>query len=183
MYEQETFFKWDAFHLLISRARELVRRLESKELDKGTTEFSVLKAVFEGFVKNGNTEKFYGATHAQVPLKPTTFFTGLSHNVATLLAAKLADGKLSYYMASSASGQYVANSVFWLATRAGKIKRYFPPRTTRFVPANKISPKFKQGARKFSFAEIIFCHGKKTFCDLSDFMEPEKRKKKMKTKK
>ena len=71
-----------------------------------------MKAVFEGFIKNGNTEKFYGPPHAQVPLKPTTFFTGLSHNVATLLAAKLADGKLSYYMASSASGQYVANSVF-----------------------------------------------------------------------
>ena len=71
-----------------------------------------MKAVFEGFVKNGNIEKFYGAPHAQVPLKPTTFFTGLSHNVATLLAAKMADGKLSYYMASSATGQYLANSVF-----------------------------------------------------------------------
>ena len=71
-----------------------------------------MKAVFEGFTKNGNTEKFYGANHAQVPLKPTTFFTGLSHTVAPLLAAKLADRKLSYYMARSASGQYGANFVF-----------------------------------------------------------------------
>ena len=47
-------------------------------------------------------------------------------------------------MASSASGQYAANSVFWLATRAGKMERYYPPRTARFVPANKISPKFKR---------------------------------------
>ena len=36
--------------------------------------------------------------------------------------------------------------------------------TARFVPANKISPKFKS-ARKFSLAEIIFCQGKKIFCD------------------
>ena len=39
-------------------------------------------------------------------------------------------------MASSASGQYAANSVFWLATRAGKMERYCPPGTARFVPAN-----------------------------------------------
>ena len=47
-------------------------------------------------------------------------------------------------MASSASGQYAANSVFRLATRAGKMDQYCPPGTARFVPARKISPKFKQ---------------------------------------
>ena len=47
-------------------------------------------------------------------------------------------------MASSASGQYAVNPVFWLATRAGKMERYCPPGTARFVPANKISPKFKR---------------------------------------
>ena len=46
----------------------------------------------------------------------------------------------SYYMASSTSGQYAANSVFWLATRAGKMEWHCPPGTALFVPANKISP-------------------------------------------
>lgn len=67
-----------------------------KELEERSTEFSVMKALFEGYAKNGNTEKFYGAYYAQVPLKSTTFFPGLSHNAATLLATKLADGMLSY---------------------------------------------------------------------------------------
>ena len=82
-----------------------------------------------------------------------------------------------YYMASSASGQYAANSVFWLATRAGKMERYCPPGTARFVPANKILQ------IKFSFAKMIFCQGKKTFCVFSVFMEPEKASTRMKTKK
>ena len=59
------------------------------------------------------------------------------------------DPKVIYYMASSASGQYAANSVFWLATRAGKMERYCPPGTARFVPANKISPKFKRVHESF----------------------------------
>ena len=54
-----------------------------------------------------------------------------------------------YYMASSASGQYAGNSVFWLATRAGKMERYCPPGIARFVPANKISPKFKRVHERF----------------------------------
>jgi hypothetical protein len=47
-------------------------------------------------LKNGNTEKFYGNYYAQVPLKSTSFFPGLSHNAATLLATKVADSMLSY---------------------------------------------------------------------------------------
>ena len=54
-----------------------------------------------------------------------------------------------YYMASSTSGQYASNSVFWLATWAGKMERYCPPGTAHFVPANKISPKFKQVHESF----------------------------------
>ena len=64
----------------------------TEELEEGTTDFSVMKALFEGYVKNGNTEKFYGAYYARVPLKSNTFFLGLSHNAATLLATKFADG-------------------------------------------------------------------------------------------
>ena len=37
------------------------------------------------------TEKFFGKYFAQVPLKSTTFFRGLSQNAATLLAIKVAD--------------------------------------------------------------------------------------------
>ena len=62
------------------------------------------------------------------------------------------------------------------------MERYCPPGTARFVPANKISPKFKR-VPKFSLAEITFCSGKKTFCDFSVFMEPEKASTRMKTKK
>ena len=75
----------------------------------------------------------------------------------------------------SAKGQYAANSLFWLATGAGKIERYYPPGTVRFVPANKISPKFKQVPKLFS-AKLIFC-------DFSAFMEPEKASTGMKIKK
>ena len=52
-------------------------------------------------------------------------------------------------MASSASGQYAVNSMFSLATRAGKMERYCLPGTARFVPANKISPKLKEVHESF----------------------------------
>ena len=61
----------------------------------------------------------------------------------------------TYSMASSASGQYAANSVFWLAARAGKMERYCPPGTARFVPASKISPKFKQVHENFLSPKLL----------------------------
>ena len=60
-----------------------------------------------------------------------------------------------YYKASSGSGQYAANSVFWLATRAGKMERYCPPGITPFVPTNKISPKFKRVRESFLSQNIF----------------------------
>ena len=66
-----------------------------------------------------------------------------------------------YYMASSASGQYAVNSVFWLATRAGKMERYCPPGTARFVPTNKILPKFKQVHETFLSPELFFAKVKR----------------------
>lgn len=69
---------------------------QHKEFEEGTEEFLVMKALIEGYSKNGNIEKFYRNYYAQVPLKSTTFFSGLSHSAATLLAMKLADGMLSY---------------------------------------------------------------------------------------
>jgi len=69
---------------------------EHEQLEEGTPEFSVMKTLYEGYLKNGNTEKFYGNYYAQVPLKSTSFFPGLSRNAATLLATKVADSMLSY---------------------------------------------------------------------------------------
>ena len=80
-----------------------------------------------------------------------------------------------YYMASCASGQYAANSVFWLATRAGKMERYCPPGIARFVPANKISPKFKRVHESF-LSQNIFRDNEKVFCDLFVRMELENEK-------
>ena len=78
-------------------------------------------------------------------------------------------------MASSASGQYAANSVFWLATGAGKMERYCPPGIASFVPANKISPKFKRVHQSF-LSQNIFRDSKKIFCDLFVGMELENEK-------
>ena len=78
-------------------------------------------------------------------------------------------------MASSASGQYAANSVFWLATRAGKMERYCPPGIARFVPTNKISPKFKWVHESF-VSQNIFRDCKRIFCDFSVEMELENEK-------
>ena len=61
-----------------------------------TEEFSAFKILFDGYVKNGDREKFYGKYHAQIPLKSTSFFRGLSRNAATLLAIKVADSMLAH---------------------------------------------------------------------------------------
>ena len=59
------------------------------------------------------------------------------------------------------------------------MERYCPPGTARFVPANKISPKFKQVHESFLSPKIFSA---KIFCDFSVFMEPEKASTRMKTK-
>jgi len=61
-----------------------------EEPDQGTEEFSVMKTLYDGFMKNGDKEKFYGKFYA------TRYFQGLSHNSATLLATKVADSMLTY---------------------------------------------------------------------------------------
>ena len=66
-------------------------------------------------------------------------------------------------MASSASGQYAANSVFWLATRPGKMEWYCPPGTARFVPANKISPKFKRVHESLLLPKFFSANVKRLF--------------------
>ena len=61
-----------------------------------TEGFSVLKILYERYLKNGDTEKFYAKYYAEVPLKSTSFFQGLSLNAATLVATKVADSMLAH---------------------------------------------------------------------------------------
>lgn len=44
-----------------AKCRNELSPYKHKELEEGTTEFSVMKVLFKGYAKNQNTEKFYGA--------------------------------------------------------------------------------------------------------------------------
>ena len=55
------------------------------------------------------------------------------------------------------------------------MERYCPPGIARFIPANKISPKFKRVDESF-LSQNIFRGSKKIFCDLLVGMELEKEK-------
>ena len=61
------------------------------------------------------------------------------------------------------------------------MERYCPPGTARFVPANKISPKFKRVHEIFLSLKLLSAKVKRFFCDFSVFMEPEKASTRMKT--
>ena len=65
-------------------------------LQEGSDEFSVLKTLYDDFLRNGNIEKFYSKYYATVALKSTRFFCGLSRNVATLLSTKVADRLIAF---------------------------------------------------------------------------------------
>ena len=75
--------------------REELKHYEYGQLTE-TEEFFAFKILFDGYLKNGDREKFYGKYYAQVPLKSTSFFRGLSRNTATLLAIKVADSMLAH---------------------------------------------------------------------------------------
>ena len=62
------------------------------------------------------------------------------------------------------------------------MERYCPPGTARFVPANKISPKFKRVHESFLSLKLLSAKVKRFFV-ISVFMEPEKASTRMKTKK
>ena len=63
------------------------------------------------------------------------------------------------------------------------MKRYCPPGTARFVPANKISPNFKQVHESFLSPKLFSAKVKRFFCDFSVLMELEKASTRMKIKK
>jgi len=75
--------------------RDEFKRYEYGQLTE-TEEFSVFKILFDGYLKNGDREKFYEKYYAQIPLKSTSFFGGLSRNAATLLAIEVADTMLAH---------------------------------------------------------------------------------------
>ena len=58
--------------------------------------FCMFKILFDGYLTNGKNEKFYGKYYAEVPLKSTIFFEGLSRNAATLLVTKVGDSMLAH---------------------------------------------------------------------------------------
>ena len=64
------------------------------------------------------------------------------------------------------------------------MERYCPPGTARFVPENKILPKFKQVHKSFLLPKLFSTTKVKIFfCDFSAFMELEKVSKRRETKK
>ncbi|XP_044165407.1 uncharacterized protein LOC122949361 [Acropora millepora] len=63
-----------------------------EELD----EFAKLKSIFDGYSKNGDTEKFYAKYYAEIPLNFGKYFKGLPRNASTLLSTKVADCMLVY---------------------------------------------------------------------------------------
>ena len=62
------------------------------------------------------------------------------------------------------------------------MERYCPPGSTRFVPAGKISLKFKRVHESFLPLKLLSAKVKIFFCDFSVFKEPEKASTRMKTK-
>lgn len=68
-----------------------------QQLKEDSNEFSAIKTIYEGYTRNGDTEKFYGKYYATVAATSTQFFSGLSRNAATLLATKVADCLLAYF--------------------------------------------------------------------------------------
>ena len=95
----------------------------------------------------------------------------------------LDSSKEFYYMASSASGQYAANSVLWLATRAVMMDRYCLPGTARFVHANKISPKFKQVHISFLSPKLFSAKVKRFFLISLSLWNQKKRQREWKQRK
>ena len=67
-----------------------------EELEEDTVEFANLKSIFDGYSKNGDTEKFYAKYYAEIPLNSGKYFKGLSRNASTLLSTKVADCMLVY---------------------------------------------------------------------------------------
>lgn len=80
-------------------AENLRKELSSyvyQPLSESSDEYSFLKTLYDNFTKSGNLDKYYSKYYAKVPLRSTTFFSGLSRNAATLLSTKIADSLIAF---------------------------------------------------------------------------------------
>ena len=80
-------------------AENLRKELSSyvyKPLSESSDEYSFLKTLYDDFTKSGNLDKYYSKYSAKVPLRSTTFFSGLSRNAATLLSTKIANSLIAF---------------------------------------------------------------------------------------
>lgn len=84
--------------------RNELSKYSFQQPEEESFEFSSIKSMYDGFLKNGDLEKFYQKYYATVPVKSTQFFTGLSRNAATLLSTKVADCLIAYRKRSKNSG-------------------------------------------------------------------------------
>ena len=84
--------------------RDELSKYSFQQPEEGSFEFTSIKSMYDGFLKNGDLEKFYQKYYSTVPVKSTQFFTGLSRNAATLLATKVADCLIAYCKRSKNSG-------------------------------------------------------------------------------
>ena len=84
--------------------RNELSKYSFQQPEEESFEFSSIKSMYDGFLKNGDLEKFYQKYYATVPVKSTQFFTGLSRNAATLLSTKVADCFIAYCKRSKNSG-------------------------------------------------------------------------------
>ena len=74
-------------------AENLRKELSSyvyQPLSESSDEYSFLKTLYDDFTKSGNLY------YAKVPLRSTTFFSGLSRNAATLLSTKIANSLIAF---------------------------------------------------------------------------------------
>ena len=84
--------------------RDELSKYSFQQPEEGSFEFTSIKSMYDGFLKNGDLEKFYQKYYSTVPVKSTQFFTGLSRNAATLLATKVADCLIAYCKRSKNCG-------------------------------------------------------------------------------
>ena len=80
-------------------AENLRKELSSyvyQPLSESSDEYSFLKTLYDDFTKSGNLDKYCSKYYAKVPLRSTTFFSGLSRNAATLLSTKIADSLIAF---------------------------------------------------------------------------------------
>ena len=68
----------------------------NQPLSESSDEYPFLKTLYDDFTKSGNLDKYYRKYYANVPLRSTTFFSGVSKNAATLLCTKVADSLIAF---------------------------------------------------------------------------------------